>query len=55
MVDGELRTMGDTGTMYEDLEQYCNFDSKTKFNGIACAQMARTDSTYFERLIKKYK
>lgn len=54
-LDGELKTMGDKGTKYNDLEKYCNFESKVKFNGIACAYKAKTDSEYFKTLIKKFK
>lgn len=53
--DGELRTMGDAETSYSDLDKYCNFTGTTKFNGIACAHYAKSDSEYFKRVVKEFK
>lgn len=53
--DGELRTMGDAETQYSDLNKYCNFTGTTKFNGIACAHYAKSDSEYFKRVVKDFK
>lgn len=32
LVDGELKTMGDTNTLYTDLDKYCNLDSNDPYN-----------------------
>nr|QGT49819.1 hypothetical protein Melaina855_2060 [uncultured Candidatus Melainabacteria bacterium] len=53
--DGELRTMGAKGTMYEDLEQYCSLKSNQDLNGIACAQRAKSEADYFKWVIKNVK
>ena len=52
LVDGELKTMGDTNTLYTDLDKYCNLDSNDPYNGIACAQKARSESDYFKWAVK---
>jgi len=54
-LDGELRTMGDRETTYNDLDKYCNINSTDSFNGIACAHYAKTDSDYFKRVVKAFK
>ena len=53
--DGELRTMGSSGTMYSNLEQYCSLTSSEALNGIACAHKAKTDTDYFKWVIKNVK
>ena len=54
-LDGELRTMGDTETTYNDLDKYCNLDVSNKYNGIACAHYAKVNSDYFKNIVKKVK
>ena len=53
-IDGELLTMGDAKTKYHDIEKYCNFEGSGEFNGSACAFLAKTDTEYFKRLVKKF-
>lgn len=53
--DGELVTMGDPKTTYKDLDTYCNLNSTDRFNGIACAQKAKTDTEYFKWVVKNIK
>lgn len=53
--DGELRTMGDSRTMYNNLEQYCSLNSNQYLNGIACAQRAKSEADYFKWVIKNVK
>lgn len=53
--EGELRTMGDLGTTYTNMEVYCSNKSNNVLNGIACAKRAKTDSDYFKVLIRNSK
>ena len=53
--DGELRTMGDKNTRYSDMNQFCNLRSQSVYNGIACAQKAKTDTDYFKWVVKNIK
>ena len=57
--DGILRTMGDNGTRFQG-DGYCDLDKvratrETNNFGIACAQKAKEDADYFQKLVKKYK
>lgn len=54
-LDGELRTMGDKQTTYNDLLKYCDIKSDDAKNGIACAYRAKTESDYFKWVIKNVK
>lgn len=54
-MDGELKTMGDKGTDYTDMDEYCNPKSTNVRNGIACAQKAKEDTDYFKKIIKEFK
>ena len=54
-LDGELRTMGDKETKYNNTDQYCNPNKSSALNGIACAHKAKTESDYFKDIIKRYK
>ncbi|MBQ8460329.1 type II secretion system protein [bacterium] len=57
LLDGELHTMGDKGTYYNNLEVYCspsNINDTTK-NGIACAHNAKNNPNYFKWVIKNVK
>ena len=51
-IDGELRTMGSPGTIYTDLNQYCNSKVSNNINGISCAIKAKSNSDYFKQAIK---
>ncbi len=53
--DGELKTMGDTGTLYDNIEQYCNLSQSNGFNGVACAHRAKTETDYFKWVVKNVK
>ena len=53
--DGELVTMGDPKTTYNNLDIYCNLNSTDRLNGIACAQKAKTDTEYFKWVVKNIK
>ncbi len=54
-LDGELRTMGDKETKYNDIDKYCSLKSTQALNGIACAYRAKTESDYFKWAIKNLK
>ncbi len=54
-INGELRTMGDRETTYNDLEKYCNPKIANGLNGIACAHKAKTKTDYFKSLVKEFK
>ena len=54
-MDGELRTMGDKETKYNDSNRYCNPKATGSMNGIACAHEAKTHSDYFKKIIKEFK
>ena len=54
-LDGELRTMGDRGTTYNNMDKYCNLKANNGLNGIACASKAKTNTDYFKGLIKEFK
>lgn len=55
-MDGELRTMGDLQTTYNDLDKFCNLEYPTNIkNGVACAKLAKENPDYFKILLRKYK
>ena len=54
-LDGELRTMGDKQTKYNNPNQDCNPNTSSTLNGITCANKAKTETDYFKRIIKKFK
>lgn len=54
-INGELRTMGDRETTYNDVEKYCNPKTGDSYNGIACAYKAKTETDYFKALVKQFK
>ena len=54
-INGELRTMGDRETTYNDVEKYCNPKRGDGLNGIACAYKAKTETDYFKSLVKHFK
>ena len=51
-IEEELRTMGSSGTLYENTDTYCNYSKTSSLNGIACAHKAKEDSSYFKRAIR---
>lgn len=53
-LDGELRTMGDLQTKYNDMNKYCNLEntSGNGLNGIACAKRAKENPDYFKFVLK---
>ena len=57
LVDNQLKTMGDVGTAFTDMNKYCNAKSSagSYYNGIACAQKAKSDSEYFKKIVKEFK
>ncbi len=58
-VDGDVYTMGDKNSDWfgvnKDADEFCNFESTFNYNGITCAQKAKTDSSYFKRVVHKVK
>ncbi len=52
-IEGELLTMGDQKTKYNDIEKYCNLKGKGVLNGIACAQLAKENPDYFKNLLRQ--
>lgn len=55
--DGVLRTMGDIGTMFTNMDIYCNYQkSNNDANGIACAQKVKENPReYFKYVVKNVK
>lgn len=52
-LDGELRTMGDLQTKYNNIDKYCNFEKDSDvYNGIACAKLAKENPDYFKFVLK---
>ena len=54
LIDGELKTVGDKGTSWVG-DYLCNINSTEPWNGISCAQKAKTNTDYFKEMIKKVK
>ena len=54
-LDGELRTMGDKGTTYNDMDKYCSLNSTEYENEIACASKAKTNPDYFKEVVQEFK
>ena len=54
-IEGELVTMGDQKSKYNNIERYCNPKTSNTLNGIACAQKAKTESNYFNWVVKNVK
>ncbi len=54
-LDGELRTMGDKETTYNDADLYCNPQKSNALNGIACAHKAKTENDYFKSIVHEFK
>ena len=51
-LDGELRTMGDLQTKYNNIDKYCNLKGAGWLNGIACAKLAKENPDYFKFVVK---
>ncbi len=54
-INGELKTMGDIQTKYNDQEKYCNINSTGITNGMACANKAKNNTDYFKWIVKNVK
>lgn len=54
-IDGELRTMGDMKTRYNDVDGFCSIESTSVNNGMTCAQKAKQNSDYFKWVVKNVK
>lgn len=48
MNDGKLLPMGAKGTIYADEDTFCSKTSSNRFNGIACANRAIYDSSFWK-------
>lgn len=55
MLNEEIRPMGSEGTAYSDTDKYCNLKGSGTMNGIACAELAKSDTDYFKKLVKQVK
>lgn len=53
--DGELKAMGDKGTPYTNDTVYCSLSNATSLNGASCAHRAKTESDYFNWVVKNVK
>lgn len=54
-LDGELRTMGDIQTKYNEVDKYCNPKGSGALNGAACAYRAKTETDYFKKVVHSFK
>lgn len=54
-IDGQLRTMGDIMTSFNDVESLCSLESTSVNNGITCAQKAKQNPDYFKWVTKNVK
>lgn len=60
VIDGKVLAFGDKGTIYtgggktEDVtvEKYCNINQSHSLNGLACAHLAKSDTSYFKRVVR---
>ena len=53
VLDGKMLAIGDEGSIYTDMSQYCNSQRTTNYhNGIACAHLAKTDTEYFKKAVR---
>ena len=53
VLDGKMLAIGDKGSIYTDMSQYCNSQKITNYyNGIACAHLAKTDTEYFKKAVR---
>lgn len=50
--DGKLLAMGDEGTLFSDLDKYCNLKVSNNYNGLACAHYAKADADWFKKAVK---
>lgn len=56
VIDGKVLAFGDKGIIYtsggksEDVtfEKYCNINQSHRLNGLACAHLAKSDTSYFK-------
>lgn len=54
-IDGELLPMGDSRTLYPDVDKYCSLTSSSSLNGITCASKVKSDADYFKKLARVIK
>lgn len=54
-IDGELLPMGDSKTMYPEVDKYCSLTSSSNVNGITCASKVKSDADYFKKLARTIK
>lgn len=54
-IDGELLPMGDSRTLYSDVDKYCSLTSSSNLNGITCASKVKSDADYFKKLARVIK
>ena len=54
-LDGELLTMGDKNTSFQNANIYCNPLGQNILNGISCAYKAKNETDYFKKIIKEFK
>lgn len=54
LIDEQLKPMGTSGTLYEG-DTYCDFNSRSSYNGISCAYRVQKESDYFISLLKTVK
>jgi len=58
--DGKVMAFGDDGTVLKSggntedvtVEKYCNLNVSNSYNGLACAHLAKSDSSYFNKVVK---
>ena len=53
--DGELKAMGDKGTPCTNDTVYCSLSNSISLNGASCAHRAKTESDYFNWVVKNVK
>ncbi|MBQ8458713.1 prepilin-type N-terminal cleavage/methylation domain-containing protein [bacterium] len=49
-IDDELKPMGDNGTDFTNKDLYCDKNSSSYANGMACANLAKSAPDYFKKL-----
>ncbi len=60
VIDGKVLAFGDKGTILTasgtseevTVEKYCNINSTNPRNGLACAHLAKSDTSYFNRVVR---
>ena len=62
VIDGKVLAFGDKGTVYTSasagskeevtVEKYCNLNESHNLNGLACSYLAKSDASYFKRVVR---